>query len=68
MVQDMNGLVNLISKRDGISKNEALAIVEEAQADIAEAVYNGESYEEIVSILEYCLGLEPDYLDILLPL
>lgn len=68
MVQDMNGLVELIRKRDGISKNEALAIVEETQADIAEAIYNGESYEEIVSILEYDLGLEPDYLDILLPL
>ena len=68
MVQDMNGLVNLISKRDGISKNEALAIVEEAQADIVEAIYNGEPYEEVVSILEYDLNLEPDYLDILLPL
>ena len=68
MVQDMNGLVNLISKRDGISKNEALGIVEETQADIAEAIYNGEPYEEVVSILEYDLGLEPDYLDILLPL
>lgn len=68
MVQDINELVELIRKRDGISKNEALAIVEETQADIAEAVYNGESYEEIVSILEYDLGLEPDYLDILLPL
>lgn len=68
MVKDMNELVELIRKRDGISKNEALAIVEETQADIAEAIYNGESYEEIVSILEYDLGLEPDYLDILLPL
>ena len=66
MVRDMNGLVNLISKRDGISKNEALAIVEETQADIMEAIYNGEGYEEVVSILEYNIELEPDYLTLFL--
>ena len=66
MVRDMNGLVNLISKRDGISKNEALAIVEETQADIMEAIYNGEGYEEVVSILEYNKELEPDYLTLFL--
>jgi hypothetical protein len=66
MVENMNGLVELLCRRDNISKNEAWSIVEETQADIMEAIYNGEDYEEVVSILEYDLGLEPDYLTLFL--
>lgn len=62
----MNGLVDLLCQRDNLTKNEAWDIVEATEADIMEAIYNGEGYEEVVSILEYDLGLEPEYLEILL--
>ena len=66
MVESMNGLVDLLCRRDNLTKNEAWDIVETTQADIMEAIYNGEGYEEVVSILEYDIGLDPDYLTLFL--
>ena len=63
----MEDIVELIMRRDHISYNEALHAVEMCKEELVEAVQEGQSYDEVADILAWWLGLEPDYLEVLLP-
>ena len=66
---ELNDIIELISKRDGISYEEAAIWVKNCQDELAE-ICNSENPS--LEDAEYCvadfLGLEPDYLEVLLPL
>lgn len=57
----MNEIINILMRRDGISKNEAINIVEECLKELSIAVENGD-YIEAEEIVACDLGLEPDFL------
>lgn len=58
-------IINLISRRDNISYIEAMNIVNECMEEMENAVLNA-NWQEAEDILASYLGLEPDYLDILM--
>lgn len=67
---NINDIVSLLVKRDGISENEAYNLIEECRAELNE-VLSGENvccgiYEDACEIVYGWLGLEPDYIDIIL--
>lgn len=64
MPNTLKELAKLISKRDNISLNEAHIIVEDTAMEINTAIARGDSYDEVMDILQYNLGLEPDYIDL----
>ena len=66
MVNDIKDLVHLIANRDGISVNEAWEMVQNCQDELHEIISADGSYGEATDAIAYWLGLEPDYLDILL--
>lgn len=51
----MNRVVKILMNRDGMSEEEAKALVK----DCREMIYEGEDPEDV---LQYELGLEPDYI------
>ena len=57
--QKMNDIVNILMKRDGISKEEALDLLEDVKEMMEECDYDPEECE---NIFETELGLEPDYI------
>ena len=65
----MDRIVNILMRRDGISREEAFEIVNECRELIDEVLNSDEypspymQYEEIAQILQEELGLEPDYID-----
>ena len=61
----VNDIINLIARRDNISVLEATNIVSECMEEMEEAVAQG-YWQEAEDILMSYLGLEPDYLDILM--
>jgi len=61
----VNDIINLIARRDNISVLEATNIVSECMNEMEEAVAQG-YWQEAEDILMAYLGLEPDYLDILM--
>ena len=61
----VNDIINLIARRDNISVLEATNIVSECMNEMEEAVAQG-YWQEAEDILMSYLGLEPDYLDILM--
>jgi hypothetical protein len=61
----VNDIINLIARRDNISVLEATNIVSECMDEMEEAVAQG-YWQEAEDILMSYLGLEPDYLDILM--
>ena len=56
----MNKIVEILMERDGITEEDARALIEETRDEI---MYNPENADEIIQ--DY-LGLEPDYLDYIL--
>ena len=58
-------IIALISHRDNISYLEAMNVVNECMEEMETAVAQG-SWQEAEDILSSYLGLEPDYLDILM--
>lgn len=64
MISNLNDLTKLISRRDNISLNEAHIIVEDTAMEINTAIARGDSYDEVMDIIQYNLGLEPDYIDL----
>ena len=64
MPNTLKELAKLISKRDNISLNEAHIIVEDTAMEINIAIARGDSYDEVMDIIQYNLGLEPDYIDL----
>lgn len=63
----MNEIVEILMRRDGISRREAIAWVKDVQEMINEVIAEDSNsyiqYEEVCDILRDELGLEPDYLD-----
>jgi hypothetical protein len=49
-------------RRDGMTREEAIRIIEETRDEIACAIENGADLDEIEDILADYLMLEPDYL------
>lgn len=58
----MNNVVKILMNRDGMSINDARALVEETREEINDAVSNGGGYDEIEDIIAGNLGLEMDYI------
>ena len=58
MPKNLKELAELIARRDGITLNEAIIVVDEAREAMQEAFYNG-SIEELEDIQAYFRGLEP---------
>lgn len=63
MSKDFTELASMISKRDGISFNEAAYAIKECAKDLEDAFMNGD-LTLAEDILREDLGLEPDYLDL----
>lgn len=61
----MNEIVEILMRRDGISRLEAENLVEECREELWDAAAR-ESYQECEDIVYLYLGLEPDYLEFLL--
>lgn len=61
----VDDIINLISRRDNISYIEAMNVVNECMEEMENAVLNA-NWSEAEDILASYLGLEPDYLDILM--
>lgn len=64
-MNSVEDIINLISRRDNISYIEAMSIVAECMEEMEDAVLNAH-WQEAEDILASYLGLEPDYLDILM--
>lgn len=67
MVNSIEELARMIARRDGISFNEAMNCIDDCQNELNylfQKPYYG--YDEVCDTIDYLLGLEPDYLDILL--
>ena len=62
----MRDIIEILMRRDGITENEAYNLVEGCQQEINEAIEFGANLELIEDIVMDWLGLEPDYLEILL--
>ena len=63
MPKNLTELAQMISKRDGISFNEAMASVDECATEMEAAFMRG-SLNAAEDALRDCLGLELDYLDL----
>ena len=61
----MQEIIEILVKRDGISELEATNIIDDCIDEMYGAVMRG-NYQECEDIVASYLGLEPDYLDILL--
>ena len=61
----MNEIVEILMRRDGISRLEAENLVEECREEVRSAAARG-NYQECEDIVASYLGLEPDYLEYLL--
>lgn len=58
----MNKIVEILMKRDGLSKEEANDLFEETQKEIGYLVGSGSPYDEIEDTMSDMLGLEMDYI------
>ena len=61
----MNEIIEILMRRDDISRLEAENLVEECKEELWEAAARG-SYQECEDIVALYLGLEPEYLMYLL--
>lgn len=64
-MNSVDDIIKLIARRDNISYLEAMNIVNECMEEMENAVLNA-NFQEAEDILASYLGLEPDYLDILM--
>lgn len=64
-MNSVDDIIKLIAHRDNISYIEAMNVVNECMEEMEEAVAQG-YWQEAEDILMAYLGLEPDYLDILM--
>lgn len=58
----MREIIEILMNRDGISYSAAKHLVEECYKELHENIEQM-SYNDAIEIIEYWLGLEPDYLD-----
>ena len=57
-----NEIISILKRRDDMTREEAIRVIEETRGEIACAIENGASLDEIEDILADYLMLEPDYL------
>ena len=63
----MNKIVKILMKRDHMNEADARELVGSVQEDIVNGIGEGiYTYEDVACIIEDDLGLEPDYMDLLL--
>ena len=55
-------IMEILMKRDGISRNEAFNIVQQCQEEINDIIMDGGNVMEAEDAIADYLGLEPDYL------
>ena len=55
-------IISILMRRDDMTREEAINIIEETRDEIACAIEHGASLDEIEDILADYLMLEPDYL------
>lgn len=67
-INTIDDIVSLLMRRDGISENEAWHLVKECREELDFLLANSDyaPYEEATDIIGSILGLEPDYLPILM--
>lgn len=59
-------IIYLLVRRDKISYNEARYLVEECRREINRLAVEGASYDAVADSIADFLGLEPDFMDVLL--
>ena len=59
----MEVIVSILMRRDHMTREDAIDLFLQTEEEINEAISEGASYDDVQDILEYNLGLEPDYLD-----
>ena len=57
-----NEIISILMRRDDMTREEAIHVIEETRDEITCAIENGASLDEIEDILADYLMLEPDYL------
>lgn len=65
---ELNDIIKLIQKRDGISYNEAVNCVKDCQDEIKYILEHNPTYDAVADCIADCLGLEPDFMEVLMPL
>ena len=63
---ELNDIIKLIQKRDGISYNEAVNCVKDCQDEIKYILEHNPTYDAVADCIKDYLSLQPDYLQILL--
>lgn len=58
----MKEIIEILMHRDGISYSAAKHLIKECREELFENMEHM-TYEDATNIIEYWLGLEPDYLD-----
>ena len=66
MSQGVEDIVRILKRRDNVSMLEAQIMINDGLIELESAIQNHASYDECADIVASYLGLEPDYLDILL--
>ena len=61
----MKEIINILMQRDDISENEAYNLLDDCMEELQDAIMRG-SYIDAEDIIASYLGLEPDYLEILI--
>lgn len=64
-MEERESIVQVLMRRDGMTRAEASDLVEDCKADLEERLAMGEMP---LDICEEWFGLEPDYLDEIMPL
>lgn len=66
MSQGVEYIAHILKRRDSVSMREAQIMINDCLIELESAIQSGASYDECSDIVASYLGLEPDYLDILL--
>jgi len=59
----MGNIVNILMKRDSMTRQEALKVACDARQEVLQAIDGGADYDSVADIVRDMLGLEPDYIE-----
>lgn len=62
----MEEIIEILMRRDGISRDEAEEYLQDCVDELQDCIAEGGFLYQLEDIVAYNLGLEPDYLDVLL--